>query len=167
MLTKPDLQMLRHGLWNNTPTVVAYNRELLSLNARLSTSKISRDRQQLSADVREQTTGALLLRATLHKPNQPALGASFALASQLGFRRAMQINRQPWVSMTIVNPVGVVLAHNATAQAMTKNTANNVRYFDPACDSLTINAPSYGELGFQPHVVQHMGGFQFVYLNPT
>jgi hypothetical protein len=26
----PDLQMLCHGLWNNTPQVVAYNRELLS-----------------------------------------------------------------------------------------------------------------------------------------
>ena len=52
----------------------------------------------------------------------------------------MQINRQPWVSMAIVNPVGVVLPYNATTQAMIKNAANNVRYFDPVRDSLTISA---------------------------
>lgn len=166
MLTNADLQMLCHGLWNNTPTVVAYNRELLSLNARLSVSKISRDRHQLSAEVHDHATDAPLLTATLHKPEQPALGASFALAGRLGFRRAMQINRQPWVQMAIVNPVGVLLPHNATAQAMTKNAANNVRYFDPARDSLTISASPYRDLGFQPHVVQHMSGFKFVYLNP-
>jgi hypothetical protein len=167
MLTNPDLQMLCHGLWNNTPTVVAYNRESLSLNAKLSTSKISRDRQQLRAEVADSASGAPLVVATLHKPNQPALGASFALAGQLGCRRAMQINRQSWVSLAIVNPVGVVLPHNATAQAMTKNAANNVRYFDPACDSLTISATPYDNLDFQPHVVQHMDGFKFVYLNPA
>ncbi|MCE7983308.1 MAG: hypothetical protein DYG89_19210 [Caldilinea sp. CFX5] len=167
MLTKPDLQMLCHGLWNNTLPVVAYNRELLSLNARLSTSTISRDRQQLRAEVGDNASAALLLTATLHKPNQPALGASFALAGQLGWGRAMQINRQPWVTMAIVNPVGVVLPRNATAQAMTKNAANNVRYFDPARDSLTISAAPYRDLDFQPHVVQHMSGFKFVYLNPA
>lgn len=166
MLINANLQMLCHGLWNNTPPVVAYNRELLSLNARLSTSKINRDRHQLSAEVHDQATGAPLLSATLHKPEQAALGASFALAGQLGFRRAMQINRQPWVSMSIVNPVGVVLPRNATAQAMTKNAANNVRYFDPTRDSLSISASPYRDLGFQPHVVQHMSGFKFVYLNP-
>ncbi len=89
------------------------------------------------------------------------------MAGQLGFQRTMQINRQPWVSMAIVNPVGVVLPYNATAQAMTKNAANNVRYFDPARDSLTISASPYRDLGFQPHVVQHMSGIQFVYLHPA
>lgn len=167
MLTHPDLQMLCHGLWNNTPPVVAYNRELLSLNARLSTSTISRDRQQLRAEVNDSASSAPLLTATLHKPHQPAWGASFALAGQLGWGRAMQINRQLWVQMAIVNPVGVVLPRNATAQAMTKNAANNVRYFDPARDSLTISASPYCDLGFQPHVVQHMDGFKFVYLNPN
>lgn len=167
MLTNSDLQMLCHGLWNNTPTVVAYNRELLSLNARLSTSRISRDRHQLSAEVHDQTTGAPLLSATLHKPEQAALGASFALAGHLGFRRTMQINRQPWVPIAVVNPVGVVLPRNATAQAMTKNATNNVRYFDLAHDRLTISVSPYRALDFQPHVVQHMSGFKFVYLNPT
>lgn len=167
LLTNPDLQMLCHGLWNNTPTVVAYNRELLSLNARLSTSKISLDRQQLCAEVSDSASGDPLLAATLHKPTQPALGASFALAGQLGFRRTMQINRQPWVSMSVVNPVGVVLPYNATAQAMTKNATNNVRYFDPDRDRLILSASPYRELDFQPHVVQHMNGFKFVYLNPA
>lgn len=167
MLTNADLQMLCHGLWNNTPTVVAYNRELLSLNAQLSDSKITRDRHQLHTAISDRANGAPLLAATLHKPNQPMLGASFALAGQLGFRRAMQINRQPWVQMAIVNPLGVVLSRNATAQAMTKNATNNVRYFDPSRDRLAINAAPYGDLDFQPQVVQHMSGFKFVYLNPA
>ena len=42
MLTHPEIEMLCHGLWNNTSKVVAFNRELLSLNARLSTGKIQK-----------------------------------------------------------------------------------------------------------------------------
>ncbi len=33
LITHQEVQMMCHGLWNNTPNVFAYNREILSLNA--------------------------------------------------------------------------------------------------------------------------------------
>jgi hypothetical protein len=56
MLTRPDMQMMCHGLWNNTPTVVTYNREVLSLNARLAESAIQRDAQRLTFSIKDRAT---------------------------------------------------------------------------------------------------------------
>lgn len=167
MLTQPAIEMLCHGLWNNTPTVVAYNRELLSLNAKLAQSQIRRDPEQLRVEVNDAPGNASLLTATLCKPGRAALRATFALAGQLGWRKTRQVNQQPWVEMKVVNPVGVGLPRNAVAQAMNKNATNTLRYFEPANDSLTIHQSPYRELDFRPQVVQHMRGFKFVYLNPV
>lgn len=167
MLTRPDVQMLCHGLWNNSPTVVAYNRELLSLNARLLQSTITRSPQQVRFDLGDATSGAPLLTGHVERPQQPSWQASFALLGQLGLRQTIRLTRQPWVPMTIVNPLGVKLAHNGVAQAMTKNAVNNVRYFDPATATLTLGNSPYRDLAFTPHFVQYMDGFKFVYLQPT
>lgn len=167
MLTRPDVQMLCHGLWNNIPTVVAYNRELLSLNAKLSTSTIAFDAQQLTFAVADAVSGASILTGAIRTPQQLSWRASLGLLGQLGFGPALRVNRQPWVSTTVVNPLGVGLAQNAVAQAMTKNTVNNVRYFKPATDDLTFGATPYRELAFRPLFVQYMSGFKFVYLQPT
>jgi hypothetical protein len=167
MLARPEMQMMCHGLWNNTPTVVAYNRELLSLNAQLSSSVITLDRQQMRFEVRDAISNLPILAGAVSKPDHPAWRASFALLGQLGVGPTFRITRQPWVQMAIVNPVGVRLPHNAVAQAMTKNDTNTVRYFDPAGDTLTFGATPYRDLGFRPQFVQHMRGFKFVYLKPT
>lgn len=150
MLTRPDMQMMCHGLWNNSPTVVAYNRELLSLNAQLGTSTIARDVQQMNFQFNDAVSGSPLLAGSLSKPQQASGRASFALLTQLGLRQTLRISRQPWVEMAIVNPLGVGLAHNGVARAMTKNALNNVRYFDPATNLLTIGHPTYRELSFSP-----------------
>lgn len=166
MLTNPTIEMLCHGLWNNTPTVVAYNRELLSLNAKLARSQLSRDPQQMGGEVSDAASSAPILTARLGKPGRASLRATLALAGQLGWRKTIQVNQQPWVEMKVVNPVGVSLPRNAVAQAMTKNATNTLRYFEPANDRLTIHQSPYSALDFRPQVVQHMNGFKFVYLHP-
>lgn len=166
MLTEPSLQMMCHGLWNNTKAVVAYNRELLSLNAKLSNSMIQRDAQKLQFDVRDATSGSAILTGHLSKPAQPSWSANWAFMRQLGFGKTMQANRQPWVEMKVVNPLGVGLTYNGVAKAMDKNDTNNIRYFDPKADHLTFGDSPYRALDFRPQVVQHMSGFKFVYLNP-
>lgn len=166
MLTRPELLMLCHGLWNNTPQVVAYNRELLSLNARLTSSSIARDARRLTFEFTEAAGGAPILAGALASPLQASARAGFALLGQLGLRQTLRINRQPWVPMRVVNPLGVGLARNAVAQAMNKNATNLLRYFDPAADSIRFGDTPYAALGFEPRVVQHMSGFKFVYLMP-
>lgn len=74
--------------------------------------------------------------------------------------------RQPWVSLKILNPTGVLLARNAVAESFTRNDVNLVRYFDPATDKLEFGDTPYASLGFEPHFVQYMRGFKFVYLEP-
>lgn len=166
MLTQPDLQMMCHGLWNSTAVVVAYNRELLSLNAKLSTSTIERDAQKLQFDVRDAASGSAILTGHLSKPAQLSWSANWAFLRQLGFGKTMQANRQPWIEMQVVNPLGVRLTHNGVAKAMDKNDTNNIRYFDPQSDRLTFGNSPYCALDFRPQVVQHMSGFKFVYLEP-
>lgn len=166
LLTRPDVDMFCHGLWNNTPAVVAYNRELLSLNARLCTSRIARTDTALTCHFAEAETGAPLLDAALHSPVRPSLRATLGLAGQLGWGRAMRLGRQPWIGVKVVNPRGVVLDTNAAAQTYNHNAANRVRFFNPARDHLHLAAAPYADLDFQPTVVQHMDGFQFVYGEP-
>jgi hypothetical protein len=166
MLTRPDMQMMCHVLWNNTPVVVAYNRERLSLNARLSHSAIRCTAQEMICTVKDAESGASLLKSKLSKPTQVSVGATFALLGQLGLGRTLRISRQPWVEMKIVNPLGVKLAHNGTARAYTSNAANRVRYFEPQNDQLQLEATPYTMLDFQPEFVQHMSGFKFVYQEP-
>lgn len=167
MLTRPDIQMLCHGLWNNTPLVVAYNREIFSLNARLSDSTLQRTRETLTGTVKDAETQAPLLTVKLTKPDQAGFGATMGLLGQLGFGRAMKINSQPWVEMRVVNPLGVKLEHNGTATACASNATNTVRYFDPKVDQLNLQAAAYTSLGFQPEFAQHMTGFKFIYEEPV
>lgn len=167
MLARPDMQMMCHGLWNNSPLVVAYNRELFSLNAHLSRSTFQRSAQALEGVVEDAESNTPLLQCRLTKPNSAALDATFALLGQLGLGRTIQSSRQPWIEMQIVNPLGVKLAHNGTAMAYTSNAANLVRYFDPQHDELRLDAAPYAALDFRPDFVQHMIGFKFVYEEPV
>jgi hypothetical protein len=166
MLTRPEIQMLCHGLWNNAPTVVAYNREVLSLNARLTTSTIAKDTHQMTFQFNDAATPWQIAAGRLSRPQQPSWHASLALLAQLGLGQTLRVRRQSWVPMAIVNPIGVGLSRNAVAQALTKNATNTLRYFDPATDSITFGNTPYHALHFEPQVVQHMEGFKFVYLSP-
>jgi hypothetical protein len=166
MLTRPEIQMLCHGLWNNVPTVVAYNRDVLSLNARLTTSTIAKDARQLTFQFSDPVTSAPIAMGRLSRPQQPSWRASLALMAQLGLGQTLRISRQPCVPMAIVNPIGVRLPCNAVAQALAKNATNNLRYFDPATDLITFGDSPYRALHFEPQIVQHMDGFKFVYLQP-
>src|SRR5690606_4144594 len=118
-----------YGLWNNTPAVVAYNRERLSLNAILTDSHIERDAHTIRFRFQDQATGSAILSGHINNPQKAVLGPSLALMRQIGLRTTWEVTRQPWVSMNVVNPVGVVLNRNAIAQAYTKNDVNVVRYF--------------------------------------
>jgi hypothetical protein len=156
--------MLCHGLWNNTPPVVAYNRELLSLDARLARSEVARARGQVRFSFADVNSGQPLLSGALRTHN--ALGANWALGRLAGFARLVRIARQPWVSVRVVNPRGVRLDRNATAAAFSKNDRNNLRLYDARRDTLELAHTLYGGLRFAPQYVQFMQGFKFVYLEP-
>lgn len=166
MVARPEVQMLCHGLWNSTPTVVAYNRELLALDARQSESRIERDGQGIRFSVTDKATNVPIVEGRIDRPHRPSLRASLALASRLGLRRLVDIARQPWIAMPVLNPVGEVLPRNAAAETFTKSEVSVLRYFDARRDHLALGDTRYRSLQFQPQFVQFMDGFKFVYLFP-
>jgi hypothetical protein len=166
MLTRPDVQMLCHGLWNSTPPVVAYNRELLALDARQSHSRVVRAQRAVSFDVQDAATGRPVAEGRLCDPQRPSWRATLSLMARLGLRRLGALARQPWISMPVLNPVGDVLRHNGAAQTHTKAARSVLRDFDAGRDSLVIHEPRYRALGFRPQFWQAMEGFKFVYLAP-
>lgn len=166
MVDREDVLMLCHGLWNNTPGVVAYNRELLALNARESRGRIEHDERGFSFAVNDRATVSRVLEGRLHRHRQPSPVVSLALATRLGFRRMVALARQPWIGMPVLNPVSPLLERNAAAQTYTKTATSSIRYFDRARDRLVFGDTPYRGLGFQPRFFQYTDGFRFVYLAP-
>jgi len=166
MTTRPDIQMMCHGLWNTTPLAVAYNRELLNLNARLSSSEIEYDDEQFMFRITNPATGSLICEGKFNKPGKASLRASFSLLGRMGLRQARRVNQQPWLGLQIVNPVTRLVPNNRAAQSFAKNDADRLRYFDPRTDSIVLKDTPYALLQFEPQFVQHMQGFKFVYLRP-
>ena len=165
-MADPGTKMLCHGLWNSTVQVVAYNRELLSLNARLASSHICNKAGQLRFAFADQGTREPVLSGTLPNCTQFSMRATWDAMTRIGFRGAWAMARQPWVGLQILNPTGVSLPRNAVAELFTKNHVNVVRYFDPPTDELSFGPTPYASLGFRPQFVQYMTGFKFVYLEP-
>ena len=166
MLTRSDVQMLCHGLWNNSPGVVAYNRELLGLNAQAVRSRIERDPRTMTFTYTDEATNTLILAGRINNPGRLSLRANLELTAQLGIRRLSALSRQPWVKMEILNPVSEVFARNAVAETFAKNETTAIRYFDHFGDSLEFGSTPYQHLRFNPQFVQFMDGFKFVYLAP-
>ena len=158
--------MLCHGLWNNTSKVVAFNRELLSLNARLSTGKIQKSCTSMTFVLHNASTGELVLEGRLNKSKRISPRANSALITHMGLKQAWRITRQTWVSMKVVNPVGVLFSQNLTTETLARNDSNVVRFYDPHVDKIIFGDTPYRELGFLPQLFQYMDGIKFVYPNP-
>lgn len=167
MITRPDLQMLCHGLWNNTAQVVAYNRELLGLNARLTDGRIGQGQGSFQFAFSDVATGESICAGQMQWVARQPIRAGFALGRLVGFRRLAQNNSQPWFEMNVINPKGVRFEQNLAAPTYTKNDQTFLRYFNPARDQLKITHPLYQRLLFAPYFVQQMAGFKFVYLTPN
>ncbi len=166
MLARTDVQMMCHGLWNNAPNVVAYNREYLSLNARQTDSRIERAAHVLRFAFNDHATGQAILSGTVARPQRASWRANWDFMRALGFKQTMALRQQPWISLNVINPVGVRLDRNAAARTFTANDATIVRYSDPHTDTLDFGDTPYRALKFAPRLVQHMDGFKFVYLQP-
>ena len=162
-LTRQDVKMLCHGLWNSTQDVVAYNRELLSLNARLTKSDIQRNGDTIKFVFEDAGTNRPILSGSIK--NTATSSALFAFMSKLGFRDSLKLMSEPWSSMDIVNPKGVIFDKNATAKAFAKSDVNVLHTFD-ATDSLHIEHPLYKSLNFTPDTVQYADKCKFIYLHP-
>ena len=165
LLEEPRARQMCHGLWNDTPAVVAYNREILGLDARLCHYAFERDADRLRFSF-EAPDGAPLARGDLREGTRPTWAATRALFATFGFAAALRAARTKEVAVRVVNPVGEALPHNADARTYTTSQRIATHLFDPTTESLDILTAPYDQLGFRPAFVQHMVGFAMVYMEP-
>jgi hypothetical protein len=74
-LSCQDVKMLCYGLWNNTPNVVAYNREILSLDALQSNGGIQRAGKKVDFIFEDNGTRKHIISGSIK--TTPSLSATF------------------------------------------------------------------------------------------
>ncbi len=168
MLSRSDVGMFCHGLWNNRETVVAYNRELLGLDARLATGEIHGDKSagHFVFQFTDAESNQLIFRGQTYFQPRATSRVGLALMRELGLEGIHKLASDPWIALKVINPVGPQIAANHEAMTYTENKQNLLRYFDPIQDTLEFADRRYQALNFQPQFVQQMHGFRFAYLNP-
>ncbi len=169
MLTRLDVAMLCFGLWNNTETVVAYNRERLGLDARLAQSTIVRDNTggSMRFEVHDGATSCPVMNGSLRLQRRNQMHATWSLMRLVGLKTMLANLSAPYTPMRVVNPVTPMFPQNNVAMAYAKSQTNLLRYYDPATDNLRFGGAPFDQLDFRPTYVQQMGGFRFVYLDPS
>jgi hypothetical protein len=159
LLTNPDARMLIHGIWNDSPAVVAYNNEILGLGAKQSHGKMQHENGLLSFNFEGILEGEI---HTLAKP-EPKMG--IAMMKSLGWQGMKAFMSQPYLNTQALNRVGK-FKNNATAQTFTHNDKVILQAFDEQRDRLMISHPDYSQIDFRLSFIERMEGFKFVYLNP-
>ena len=166
LLTEPHARQMCHGLWNNTPEVVAYNREILGLSPTLVRSEFNYANGRVAFAFHNDADGELISEGDVSALNRPPLSAGIALFRSFGFRQALRAAFMKTVETRVVNPISDVLPHNADAFTISASDSIVAQLFDPARDQITIHDQIYGSLGFEAAFVEHMRGFKMVYCNP-
>jgi hypothetical protein len=164
----PNVAMLAHSIWNDQSDAMAYNQELLGLNANLAEGKITQDPtgQRLDFHFSNAASRAWLLQGRVKTAPRTPLNAAWSLMRLFGFRGMREFSSQPWLNARVINPKGPIIPRNATAQTFTKNEREILQFWDPTSDRIQLHSAQYQTLGFQPSFVEHMLGFKFVYLPP-
>lgn len=165
LFTDPAARMFCYLLWNNTDTVVAYNRELLGLNAALNQGQINYADGHKSfrfADV----AGNMIFEGQITVAKRTSLRVSWQMFRLLGLRQTMKALVQPYLSAKVVNPISDEFPCNADAQSLVASDTPIIQLFDPTQDSLRFGQTEMAQTGFQPQFIEHFEPFRFVYLLP-
>jgi len=165
MVVRPEWGTVCLHIWNDTETVVAYNRDYLGLNPELAAGQIDRvaGRKIFSFSSPD---GHVLLKGEVNEKSRPSLTALFSLSRLTGLGPLMRIARQPYVSAHVVNLKSDVFPENRRAPTYTAADVNVLQRFDPHRDEFTIADAALQRYGFTPHCYQHISPFRFVYLRP-
>lgn len=165
LFANPDARMFCWKLWNNTEQVVAYNRELLGLDAKLNHGKIQCEGKRRSFHFIDET-GELILEGHVTVAKRTAPGVGWRLFRLLGLRQTMKAFSQPYLGAKVVNPISDAVPFNGDAQSFVASDTPVVQWFDNSSDAIKFGAAEVPSIDFQPDFVEHFAPFRFVYLHP-
>lgn len=164
LLTRTDVRMVCHGLWNSTARVVRYNAEHLGLDAHYGSGLLTRRGGHWHfafADVGAQP----VLEGDLACVARTPVALTWQMARYLGWRTLWQSLRDPVVHVPVLNTLGPNATVLEVAHTYTRADRQALRLVSPA-DRLHIQATPYAALDFTPAFVQQLDGLRFVYLRP-
>ncbi len=165
LFANPLARMFCYRLWNNTETVVAYNRELLGLNASLTQGGLQRTDTQKTFRF-EDTVGQLLFHGQVHVEKQTSPKVGWQMFRILGLKTTLKAFSQPYLGAKVVNPISDKFRYNGDAQSYLASDTPIVQFFDNARDSIHFGQTDMADVDFQPQFVEHFEPFRFVYLHP-
>ena len=165
LFVNPAARMFCYRLWNNSETAVAYNREILGLNARLSQGTIQCQQGQKVFRFLDDA-GERLFSGQVREGRRPSARVGWSLLKLMGLRQTIRAVRQPYLAAKVVNPINDVLPYNADAQTFLASDQPVVQFFDPTTDTIALHESESTKLDFQPAFVEYFSPFRFVYLNP-
>lgn len=165
LFVNPEARMFCYRLWNDSPKVVAYNRELLGLPAAPAVGTVRQAGGRRLFHFQD-TVGELLFEGEVRSVTRTPLQAGWSLFRLLGLRQTMRAFSQPYLQAKVVNPVTEALPYNADAQSFLAADAPVVRFFEPASERVSFGREYAGSFDFRPQFVEYFAPFRFVYLPP-
>lgn len=165
LFVNPEARMFCYRLWNDSPTAVAYNRELLGLPAALAEGMLQRAGGRLLFHF-EDEAGELILEGEVQAAARTSFQAAWSLFRLFGLRQTLRAFSQPYLEAKVVNPVTAALPYNTDAQTLLAADSPAVRFFDPTSEHVTFGDEHLNVFDFRPQFVEHFSPFRFVYLQP-
>lgn len=166
LFLNPEARMFCYGLWNDTETAVAYNRELLGLDAQPNQGTIQLNRGQSSSFRFQNDADQIIIEGQVTLAKQTNITIGWQMLRLFGLRPTLRSFSQPYMEAKVVNPRGNIIPTNADAQSFLASDTPIMQLFDPATDSLHFGETSKNNFQFQPRFIEQFSPFRFVYLAP-
>ncbi len=165
LIEQPDTRLFCHGLWNNSERVVAFNRELLGLDAKLNRAEIERGNGRKSFKFYT-ADNQLICEADFVEQKRSSRHMNWDMLRLFGFSRSARLSSGTFLPAFVVNPIGDAIPVNTDALAIIASDKPVVQYFDPSQDNFRLAHAPYANLDFKPIFMEHFSPFRFVYLMP-
>jgi hypothetical protein len=167
ILLEPGLRLFSAALWNDTPLALAYNRELLGLDAQLCRGHFSRGEERgfLSCRI-ENMDEQLVFQADVAPPLSQSFWDGLMVERGLGRHGMRKLLASPWLSAQVMAPGGKGFVEPCEAQVYLQARSTVLARFSSADARLDFGPVFPGGLDFRPAFLQHYLGCEFVYLLP-
>ncbi|MFN0045671.1 MAG: hypothetical protein ACKVOS_04315 [Sphingorhabdus sp.] len=159
-----DTHMVCHGLWNNTERAVQYNKEHLSLNAKLAESTITRSGGRTLFEFLS-SSGELLISGRVTPGERQVPSLLWQMMRQVGLRGTVRSLLADYMEVPVVNTRAVHAEQNLVARTFTRSKKQVLARFSEE-DRILIGHEIYAGVNFLPDFVQSLHDVGFVYLRP-
>lgn len=164
LVTRPQVRMVCHGLWNSTQRVVRYNADHLGLDARFGTGMLTRAGSRWQFEFSD-IEGQALVQGGLDEVRRTPTALGWELARRVGWAAVWRALRDPVVQVPVLNTLSPYADTLEVAQTYTQADRQSLRLATES-DALQISVAPYAALGFTPAFVQQLEGLRFIYLRP-